>query len=101
MEIHNHPVADKGRMKRFSSRLNTLEELVNASKEYDSFKFFQKKTTYVEASITTKKVQDMLYQIILNGKDKFGRFSARGYLVEKKKGTFLWFKMLYNGRWAG
>ena len=74
-KAHNQPVADYGRMKRFSSRMNALEELVNASKEYDSFKFFQKKTTYVvKASIRTEKIQDMLYRIILKGNDKFGEF---------------------------
>ena len=96
---HNQPVADDRRMKQFSSRVNKLEELINASKEYDSFKFFQKKKSYVvRASIRTKKIQDMLYRIILKGNDKFGDFSAHGYLVEKEEGTFLWFKKDYQDR---
>ena len=74
-KAHNQPVAEYGRMKRFSSRMNALEELANASKENDSFKFFQKKTSFVvRASIRTEKIQDMLYRIILNGNDKFGGF---------------------------
>ena len=98
-KAHNQPVTDYGRMKRFSSRMNALEEFVNASKETDSFKFFQKKTTYVvKASIRTEKIQDMLYRIFLKGNDKFGDFSAHGYLVEKEEGTFLWFKKDYHDR---
>ena len=40
----------------------------------------------------------MLHELTLSGQDRFGSFQARGYIVEKEEGTFLWFIKAYDDR---
>ena len=40
----------------------------------------------------------MLHKIEIEGEDEIGTFYAKGYIVQKKAGTFLWFFKEYDDR---
>ena len=42
--------------------------------------------------------KDLCCPIKLKGNDAFGVFEANGFIVEKHRGTFLWFMKVYDDR---